>query len=70
MGYADRGMDEMVREIVHPVDIRDMVGAGEPTESLGEGLKKVTPALVLLAVVSGAAIAVGSGAVNRYLWKK
>lgn len=70
MGYADRGMDEMVNEIMSPVDIRDMVGAGEPPATLSEGLKQVNLSLILLAVVSGAAIALGSGAVNRWVWKK
>lgn len=69
MGFADRGIDAMVNEIIHPVDIRDMVGAGEP-RTLQEGLSNVTPALVILGIAAGAAAALGSGAVNRFIWKK
>lgn len=73
MSYADRGTYAMINEVINPTVITTdgEITTGAATASdLDEGLKKITPSLILLAVVSGAALAVGTGAVNKYLWKK
>lgn len=38
-------------------------------ESTGDALKQITPSLIVLGVAAGAAFALGSGLVHRYLFK-
>lgn len=38
-------------------------------DSIREGLSRITPALILVGIATGAAFAVGSGLVSRYVWR-
>lgn len=59
----------MVDILVHSVGANS-VGADTTQETLGDALKKITPSIVLVGIAMGGAAAIGSGAVNKWLWKK
>lgn len=71
MDYARKGLAIMPEILMHSVDIIQ-VGAEvvQEGEGLTAALKKITPSLIILGIAGGAAMALGSGAVHRYVWKK
>lgn len=58
--HADRGL-----LVIASRQKRAIVGA-DPTDTLQV---KFTPGFVLAGIITGAAVAIGSGAVNRWIWK-
>lgn len=38
-------------------------------ESLGDALKRITPTLIIVGIATGAAFAIGSGLIHKYLFK-